>query len=119
MIMGGPSEKVSAVEARSVSVSNGRLGQKTSSDVQEKTSSDSKVLSTTSLEDQHQLNYDAEKRPECFSSTLQEIMFVFSCTMAIAQTSFFGGTVVGLTASIGTDLNMSAAEITWISASNA
>ncbi|EED17304.1 MFS multidrug transporter, putative [Talaromyces stipitatus ATCC 10500] len=55
-------------------------------------------------------------RPECFSSTLQECLFVLTTTMAIAQTSFFEGLVLVVSASIGEDLNMSSAEITWITA---
>lgn len=55
-------------------------------------------------------------RPECFSSTLQECLFVLTTTMAIAQTSFFQGLVVVVSASIGEDLNMNSAEITWITA---
>jgi hypothetical protein len=55
-------------------------------------------------------------RPECFSSTLQECLFVLTTTMAIGQTSFFEGLVLVVSASIGEDLNMSSAEITWITA---
>ncbi|GLI77944.1 hypothetical protein PoHVEF18_006241 [Penicillium ochrochloron] len=36
--------------------------------------------------------------------------------MAIGQQSFFQGCIVGVTASIGADLNMNSAEITWINA---
>lgn len=61
---------------------------------------------------------DHNQRPECFSSTAKEILFVLSCMMATAQAAFFNGTVVGLTATIGADLHMTSAEITWISASN-
>ncbi|OJJ47958.1 hypothetical protein ASPZODRAFT_64508 [Penicilliopsis zonata CBS 506.65] len=55
-------------------------------------------------------------RPECFSNTFQECLFVLTATMAIGQTSFYQGTIVGITASIGSELGMSAAEITWINA---
>lgn len=55
-------------------------------------------------------------RPKCFSSTLQECLFVLTATMAIGQQSFFQGCIVGVTASIGSDLNMNSAEITWINA---
>lgn len=61
-----------------------------------------------------QRNY--AQRPECFSSTLQECLFVLTATMAIGQQSFFQGAIVGVTASIGKDLNMNSAEITWINA---
>jgi hypothetical protein len=56
------------------------------------------------------------QRPKCFSSTFQEIMFVLTATMAIGQQSFFQGCIVGVTASIGSDLHMNSAEITWINA---
>jgi hypothetical protein len=55
-------------------------------------------------------------RPKCFSSTFQECLFVLTATMAIGQQSFFQGCIVGVTASIGADLNMNSAEITWINA---
>jgi hypothetical protein len=59
---------------------------------------------------------DYTERPKCFNSTLQECLFVLTATMAIGQQSFFQGCIVGVTASIGTDLNMNSAEITWINA---
>ena len=55
-------------------------------------------------------------RPKCFSSTFQECLFVLTATMAIGQQSFYQGCIVGVTASIGKDLNMNSAEITWINA---
>lgn len=55
-------------------------------------------------------------RPKCFNSTIQECLFVLTATMAIGQQSFFQGCIVGVTASIGSDLNMNSAEITWINA---
>lgn len=58
----------------------------------------------------------AMMRPACFTSTLQECLFVLTATMAIGQQSFFQGCIVGVTASIGSDLNMNSAEITWINA---
>jgi hypothetical protein len=56
------------------------------------------------------------ERPKCFNSTFQEVLFVLTATMAIGQQSFFQGCIVGITASIGEDLNMNSAEITWINA---
>lgn len=55
-------------------------------------------------------------RPKCFTSTFQEVLFVLTATMAIGQQSFFQGCIVGVTASIGKDLHMNSAEITWINA---
>ena len=56
------------------------------------------------------------QRPKCFNSTFQEVLFVLTATMAIGQQSFFQGCIAGVTASIGSDLNMNSAEITWINA---
>ncbi|KAJ6109587.1 hypothetical protein N7486_001822 [Penicillium sp. IBT 16267x] len=61
-------------------------------------------------------NGDYAQRPKCFNSTLQECLFVLTATMAIGQQSFFQGCIIAVTASIGKDLKMSSAEITWISA---
>lgn len=69
---------------------------------------------TLSLATHEQPSY--AQRPECFTSTLQECLFVLTATMAIGQQSFFQGCIVGVTASIGADLNMNSAEITWINA---
>ncbi|KAJ5101545.1 hypothetical protein NUU61_003767 [Penicillium alfredii] len=56
------------------------------------------------------------QRPKCFNSTVQECLFVLTATMAIGQQSFFQGAIVGVTAAIGSDLNMNSAEVTWINA---
>jgi MFS family permease len=53
-------------------------------------------------------------RPTCFNSTLQECLFVLTTTMAIGQTSIFIGAAICITSRIGVDLNMTAAEVTWI-----
>ncbi|KAJ5102758.1 hypothetical protein N7532_003287 [Penicillium argentinense] len=89
------------------------------------------ALASTNLPDaiDHRHNHDPEKgtecgaveplyaqRPKCFRSTLQECLFVLTATMAIGQQSFFQGCIVGVTASIGKDLHMNSAEITWINA---
>ncbi|KAJ5286751.1 hypothetical protein N7478_002437 [Penicillium angulare] len=68
----------------------------------------------TTLADNELANY--AQRPACFSSTIQECLFVLTATMAIGQQSFFQGSIVGVTASIGADLHMNSAEITWINA---
>ncbi|KAI9827986.1 MAG: hypothetical protein M1819_006829 [Sarea resinae] len=61
---------------------------------------------------------DAEARPACFKSTLQEVLFVGTATMAIAMTSFLQGSTTVVTSYIGKDLKMTNAEITWINASS-
>jgi len=59
------------------------------------------------------------KRPEFFSSTLQECLFVLTATMSIGMSSFLQGSCTVITASIGRSLNMTSAQITWITASSA
>ena len=54
-------------------------------------------------------------RPECFSSTVQEILFVLTATMAIAMGALLTGSVTVVSSFIGRDLGMTTAEITWIS----
>lgn len=57
-------------------------------------------------------------RPACFKSTFQEVMFVLTATMAIAMGALIAGSVTVTSSFIGKDLNMSTAEITWISSAN-
>lgn len=62
---------------------------------------------------------DAERkggRPACFRTTIQECVFVLTTTMAIGQSSFFSGLNIGVSAAIGQTLNMTSAEITWVTA---
>lgn len=59
------------------------------------------------------------RRPECFNSTLQECLFVLTATMSIGMSSFLYGITTVITASIGRDLHMTSAQITWINASGA
>ena len=59
---------------------------------------------------------DPNQRPECFSSTIQECLFVLTSTMAIGQTSFFQGAIIVVLAEISRDLNMDSAETTWTTA---
>ncbi len=55
-------------------------------------------------------------RPACFRNTLQECLFVLTTTMAIGQSSIFIGSAICISNRIGVALNMTAAEVTWISA---
>ncbi|OCL12931.1 major facilitator superfamily transporter [Glonium stellatum] len=64
------------------------------------------------------MNANSGARPECFRSTAQEILFVLTATMAVAMSSFATGSVTVITSFVGRDLNMTNAEITWISASS-
>lgn len=71
-----------------------------------------KGFESTAIEEKN--NYS--QRPKCFNTTVEECLFVLTATMAIGMQSFFQGCIVGVTASIGSDLNMNSAEITWINA---
>lgn len=55
-------------------------------------------------------------RPECFNSLLQECLFVLTTTVAVGQSSIFSGAILCMTNYIGQDLNMTAAEVSWINA---
>jgi len=57
-------------------------------------------------------------RPACFNSTLQEVLFVLTATMAIAMGVLVAGSVTVTSSFIGRDLNMTTAQITWISSAN-
>lgn len=57
-------------------------------------------------------------RPACFSSTIQEVLFVFTATMAIAMGSLLTGSITVVSSFIGRDLDMTTAEITWISSAS-
>lgn len=59
-----------------------------------------------------------EGRPQVFSSTVQEILFVAVATMAIAMSSLVTGTTTVLTAQVQRDLGMSTAELTWLTGSS-
>jgi MFS family permease len=56
-------------------------------------------------------------RPSGFKSTTAEVLFVFTCTMANAMTSFVQGSNQVVANEIGKSLNANPAEVTWISAS--
>ncbi|KAJ9610411.1 hypothetical protein H2200_005188 [Cladophialophora chaetospira] len=55
-------------------------------------------------------------RPACFNSLFQECLFVLTTTVAVGQSSIFTGAILCMTNAIGEDLNMTAAEVTWINA---
>jgi hypothetical protein len=57
-------------------------------------------------------------RPEVFKSTLQEVLFVLTATMAIGISSMTAGSITVITSFVGRDLNMSTPEITWLSAAS-
>jgi hypothetical protein len=59
---------------------------------------------------------DPNARPEHFRNLFTECLFVFMVMMATASTTFLQGVIVINTATIGRDLDMTPAQITWISA---
>lgn len=61
---------------------------------------------------------DDEARPAVFSSTIQEILCVSVATMAVAMTSFTTGVVTVLMSKVQTDLDMSTADLTWLTGSS-
>lgn len=61
---------------------------------------------------------DPNARPACFRSTTQEVLFALTATMAIMMSSYVSGSVTVITSFVGRDLNMTNAEIAWISAAN-
>jgi hypothetical protein len=88
------------------------------------TGTDSELVITAPLPEaeshsQNNIDVSVGDRPECFTSTLQECLFVLTATMSIGMSSFLYGICTVITAPIGRDLNMTSAEITWINASSA
>ena len=57
-------------------------------------------------------------RPACFHSTVQEVLFVLTATMATAMSSFLTGGNIVITSLVGEQLHMTNAEIAWISAAS-
>ena len=76
-----------------------------------------KALATKGLELTLTKSIDANARPACFKNGVQEVLFVLTVTMAIAMSSFTVGSTQVITDTIGVDLGMTSAEITWINAS--
>jgi MFS family permease len=59
------------------------------------------------------------RRPDCFNSTIQEVLFVLTCTMAIAMPAYVSGMITVISSFVGRDLNMTTAEITWLTSATA
>lgn len=57
-------------------------------------------------------------RPACFKTTVQEVLFVLTATMAIAMGALLTGSITVVSSYIGRDLDMTTAEITWITSSS-
>jgi hypothetical protein len=55
-------------------------------------------------------------RPSCFRNLFEEWIFVFAIMMATSATTFLQGVIVINTATIGDDLKMTAAQMTWTAA---
>lgn len=55
-------------------------------------------------------------KPACFNSLVQECLFVLTTTVAVGQSSIFTGAILCMTNYIARDLNMTAAQVTWINA---
>ncbi|KAF4553444.1 Hypothetical protein D9617_7g031720 [Elsinoe fawcettii] len=61
---------------------------------------------------------DYGARPECFRNTFQELLFVFIATMAMGMNPFLMGTTTVIPEIVARALNMTQAEITWLTASS-
>ena len=57
-------------------------------------------------------------RPEVFSSTFTEVLFVATCTMAVGMQTLLTGSNTVITVAIAKDLRMTNAETSWIVASS-
>ena len=57
-------------------------------------------------------------RPECFSSTATECLYIASSTMASASLSMIVGSVTVIASLVGEDLDLTNAEITWMPAAS-
>jgi len=77
---------------------------------------DAEVAASLSNHDRPISDKDPNARPECFTSTFQECMFIASVTMAVAMTSFLTGSITVMSSFAARDLNMTNAEITWMNA---
>ena len=80
------------------------------------------TLSPKSTHDKH-LNEEADQdgygaRPACFKTTLQELLFVFIATMAMAMNAILAGTTTVIPSFVALDLHMSQAQLTWLTASS-
>ncbi|ORY04873.1 major facilitator superfamily domain-containing protein [Clohesyomyces aquaticus] len=62
--------------------------------------------------------HDPNARPECFTSTIQECLFVMSVTMAVAMSAFLTGSITVMSYFAARDLHMTNAEITWMNAAS-
>jgi len=57
-------------------------------------------------------------RPACFKTTVQELLFVFITTMAMAMNAILSGTTTVIPYFVALDLHMSQAQLTWLTASS-
>ncbi|GAB7340902.1 hypothetical protein MBLNU457_7254t1 [Dothideomycetes sp. NU457] len=57
-------------------------------------------------------------RPACFKTTVQELLFVFIATMAMAMNAILSGTTTVIPYFVALDLDMSQAQLTWFTASS-
>ncbi|ORY65356.1 major facilitator superfamily-domain-containing protein [Pseudomassariella vexata] len=58
-------------------------------------------------------------RPQCFRSTTQEILFILVATMGAAMPSVLQGCTIVISSFVGSDLNMTTSQITWMTAASA
>ena len=71
------------------------------------------------VETEVEIPIDPNQRPKCFTSTIQECLFVLTATMSLAMGTLLNGACSVITAPMARTLNMTSAEITWVQASAA
>ena len=76
------------------------------------------ATSDVAIDDATEPDESYGKRPACFSSTIQEMLFVLAATMAIAMSSWLAGSIIVTSNSVGRALHMNQAGISWLAASS-
>ncbi|KAM0713666.1 hypothetical protein Q7P37_010628 [Cladosporium fusiforme] len=79
----------------------------------ESTTSKQNASDEANMESLHPVQTN-NRRPDCFSNTFQEVLFVLTCTMATAMPAYVTGMVTVISSFVGRDLNMTTAQITWL-----
>lgn len=61
---------------------------------------------------------DPNARPAAFRSLAHEILFILTATMSIAQPGFLQGSILIISPTIKSELNMTTAQLTWVISSS-
>ncbi|GAO15900.1 hypothetical protein UVI_02051210 [Ustilaginoidea virens] len=71
-----------------------------------------------SVQDDQDAPMNPNQRPEIFRSTVHEVLFVFTATMSVAMPSFLQGSTLVISSFIKRDLDMTTAQLTWMTAAS-